>query len=134
MGALFTESQTANAWWTSLPFVTAVMPTDNRCCPLTARRTLTRARPQRSINDPAPVGVDVSLLRISALLYWSASSDPGELSASGGMKRNDLIRHLERHGCQFLREGGKHNTPYADARRSAALYMGHQVRSGDPGH
>ena len=24
------------------------------------------------------------------------------------MKRNDLIRHLERHGCQFLREGGKH--------------------------
>jgi predicted RNA binding protein YcfA (HicA-like mRNA interferase family) len=24
------------------------------------------------------------------------------------MKRIDLIRHLERHGCQFLREGGKH--------------------------
>jgi predicted RNA binding protein YcfA (HicA-like mRNA interferase family) len=24
------------------------------------------------------------------------------------MKRNDLVRHLERHGCQLLREGGKH--------------------------
>jgi mRNA interferase HicA len=24
------------------------------------------------------------------------------------MKRNDLIRHLEQHGCRFLREGGKH--------------------------
>jgi hypothetical protein len=22
------------------------------------------------------------------------------------MKRTDLIRHLERHGCEFLREGG----------------------------
>ena len=24
------------------------------------------------------------------------------------MKRLDLIRHLERNGCQFLREGGSH--------------------------
>ena len=24
------------------------------------------------------------------------------------MKRVDLIRHLERHGCIFLREGAKH--------------------------
>lgn len=24
------------------------------------------------------------------------------------MKRGDLIRHLERHGCEFLREGGNH--------------------------
>jgi mRNA interferase HicA len=24
------------------------------------------------------------------------------------MKRLDLIRHLERHGCKFLREGGNH--------------------------
>ncbi|MCL5267960.1 MAG: type II toxin-antitoxin system HicA family toxin [Bacteroidetes bacterium] len=24
------------------------------------------------------------------------------------MKRGDLIRHLEKHGCQFLREGSKH--------------------------
>jgi predicted RNA binding protein YcfA (HicA-like mRNA interferase family) len=24
------------------------------------------------------------------------------------MKRADLIRHLERHGCLFVREGGSH--------------------------
>jgi len=24
------------------------------------------------------------------------------------MKRRDLIRHLERQGCEFLREGGNH--------------------------
>ena len=24
------------------------------------------------------------------------------------MKRRDLIRHLEQHGCEQLREGGKH--------------------------
>ncbi len=24
------------------------------------------------------------------------------------MKRQDLIRHLEGHGCQYLREGGNH--------------------------
>jgi predicted RNA binding protein YcfA (HicA-like mRNA interferase family) len=24
------------------------------------------------------------------------------------MKRRDLIRHIERHGCVFVREGGKH--------------------------
>jgi predicted RNA binding protein YcfA (HicA-like mRNA interferase family) len=24
------------------------------------------------------------------------------------MKRTDLIRHLESHGCIFVREGGKH--------------------------
>jgi predicted RNA binding protein YcfA (HicA-like mRNA interferase family) len=25
------------------------------------------------------------------------------------MRRLDLIRHLERHGCAFLREGAKHS-------------------------
>jgi mRNA interferase HicA len=25
------------------------------------------------------------------------------------MKRVDLIRHLERHGCEFLREGNNHS-------------------------
>ena len=24
------------------------------------------------------------------------------------MKRRDLLRHLEAHGCEFLREGAKH--------------------------
>lgn len=25
------------------------------------------------------------------------------------MKRRDLVRHLERHGCALLREGGSHS-------------------------
>ena len=29
------------------------------------------------------------------------------------MKRRDLVRHLERHGCEFVREGGNH-TVYAN--------------------
>jgi len=24
------------------------------------------------------------------------------------MKRRDLLRHLEKHGCEFLHEGGNH--------------------------
>ncbi|MGD0077982.1 MAG: type II toxin-antitoxin system HicA family toxin [Sedimentisphaerales bacterium] len=29
------------------------------------------------------------------------------------MKRTDLVRHLEKQGCEFLREGGSH-TVYAN--------------------
>lgn len=38
------------------------------------------------------------------------------------MKRLDLIRHLERHGCEFLREGGNH-TIYVNrlARKSSSV-------------
>ncbi|MGO4884142.1 MAG: type II toxin-antitoxin system HicA family toxin [Bryobacteraceae bacterium] len=38
------------------------------------------------------------------------------------MKRIDLIRHLERHGCDLFREGGNH-TIYVNrgARRSSAV-------------
>lgn len=25
------------------------------------------------------------------------------------MKRHDLVRHLEEHGCRLLREGGRHS-------------------------
>jgi len=28
------------------------------------------------------------------------------------MKRLDLIRHLESHGCRLLREGGRHSVYY----------------------
>jgi len=35
------------------------------------------------------------------------------------MKRRDLIRHLERHGCEFLREGGSH-TVYVNRRTRKA--------------
>ena len=31
------------------------------------------------------------------------------------MKRTDLLRHLEAHGCEFLREGGNH-TVYVNRR------------------
>jgi len=38
------------------------------------------------------------------------------------MKRIDLIRHLEQHGCEFLREGCEH-TVYVNrtARRSSSI-------------
>jgi hypothetical protein len=38
------------------------------------------------------------------------------------MKRVDLIRHLEHHGCEFLREGNNH-TVYVNrsARRSSSV-------------
>jgi mRNA interferase HicA len=38
------------------------------------------------------------------------------------MKRIDLIRHVERHGCEFLREGDRH-TVYVNrtARKSSAV-------------
>ena len=32
------------------------------------------------------------------------------------MKRRDLIRHLEAHGCEMLREGGNH-TVYVNRRK-----------------
>jgi mRNA interferase HicA len=34
------------------------------------------------------------------------------------VKRTDLIRHLEHHGCEFLREGGNHT-----------IYVNRKVRS-----
>ena len=44
------------------------------------------------------------------------------------MKRKDLIRHLEAHGCEFLREGGNH-TVYVNraARKSAAVPRHHEL-------
>jgi mRNA interferase HicA len=38
------------------------------------------------------------------------------------MKRTDLIRHLETHACEFLREGGNH-TVYVNrvAQRSSTI-------------
>jgi predicted RNA binding protein YcfA (HicA-like mRNA interferase family) len=38
------------------------------------------------------------------------------------MKRRDLIRHLESHGCEFLREGSNH-TVYVNraAQKSSAV-------------
>ena len=38
------------------------------------------------------------------------------------MKRRDLVRHLEAHGCEVLREGGRH-TVYVNrvARKSSSV-------------
>ncbi|MGR3913560.1 MAG: type II toxin-antitoxin system HicA family toxin [Gammaproteobacteria bacterium] len=36
------------------------------------------------------------------------------------MKRRDLIRHLEQHGCRFKREGGSHSI-YARNDKSSAI-------------
>ncbi len=38
------------------------------------------------------------------------------------MKRRDLVRHIEQHGCVFLREGGRH-TIYVNraARKTSAV-------------
>lgn len=35
------------------------------------------------------------------------------------MKRRELIRHLERHGCEFLREGGNHSV-FVNRRKGTA--------------
>jgi mRNA interferase HicA len=35
--------------------------------------------------------------------------DGYEKLIGGEMKRNALIRHLSKHGCELLREGGRHS-------------------------
>ncbi|MGA1795182.1 MAG: type II toxin-antitoxin system HicA family toxin [bacterium] len=35
------------------------------------------------------------------------------------MKRQDLVRHIEKHGCEFLREGGNH-TVYVNRKEKKA--------------
>ncbi|MGA2748827.1 MAG: type II toxin-antitoxin system HicA family toxin [Verrucomicrobiota bacterium] len=42
------------------------------------------------------------------------------------MKRLDLIRHLERHGCVFLREGGNHTIYINRAARKVSTVPRHR--------
>ncbi len=42
------------------------------------------------------------------------------------MKRRDLIRHLERHGCEFLREGGNHTVFVNRRRRKSSTVPRHR--------
>ena len=42
------------------------------------------------------------------------------------MKRRDLIRHLEAHGCEMLREGGNHTVYVNRARRKTAAVPRHR--------
>ncbi len=42
------------------------------------------------------------------------------------MKRIDLIRHLEQHGCELFREGGRHSVYVNRATRKAATAPRHR--------
>lgn len=42
------------------------------------------------------------------------------------MKRRDLIRHLEEHGCEFLREGAQHTIYVNRAAQTAAAIPRHR--------
>lgn len=42
------------------------------------------------------------------------------------MKRRDLLRHLERHGCAVLREGGNHTVYVNRARGKASTIPRHR--------
>lgn len=47
------------------------------------------------------------------------------------MKRRDLVRHLERHGCELLREGAKHSV-YVNrkARKSSTIPRHREINEG----
>ena len=42
------------------------------------------------------------------------------------MKRLDLLRHLERHGCELFREGGRHSVYVNRAARKSATVPRHR--------
>ena len=42
------------------------------------------------------------------------------------MKRTDLIRYLEQHGCEFLREGGNHTVYVNRAAQKASTVPRHR--------
>lgn len=42
------------------------------------------------------------------------------------MKRLDLIRHLEKHGCEFLREGGSHTVYVNRAQQASSAVPRHR--------
>jgi hypothetical protein len=42
------------------------------------------------------------------------------------LKRRDLIRHLESHGCELLRESGEHSVDVNRARRKASAVPRHR--------
>jgi mRNA interferase HicA len=46
------------------------------------------------------------------------------------MKRADLLRHLERHGCVFLREGGRHSVYVNRAARKTSTVPRHREING----
>jgi predicted RNA binding protein YcfA (HicA-like mRNA interferase family) len=49
------------------------------------------------------------------------------------MKRADLVRHLEAHGCQLLREGVNHSVHVNRAARKTSTVPGHREINDSPG-
>lgn len=43
------------------------------------------------------------------------------------MKRRDLVRHLEAHGCALLREGGRHTVYLNPANRKISTVPRHRA-------
>jgi len=42
------------------------------------------------------------------------------------MRRHDLVRHLERHGCRFLREGANHTVYFNPTNRRCSTVPRHR--------
>jgi mRNA interferase HicA len=42
------------------------------------------------------------------------------------MKRKDIIRHLEAHGCEFFRQGGNHTVYVNRAKRTSSTVPRHR--------
>ena len=42
------------------------------------------------------------------------------------MKRKDLVRHLERHGCELFREGGRHTVFVNRSARKTSVVPRHR--------
>jgi predicted RNA binding protein YcfA (HicA-like mRNA interferase family) len=48
------------------------------------------------------------------------------------MKRADLVRHLGEHGCQLLREGGRHSIYWNPANRKTSAVPRHNEMQRTP--
>jgi predicted RNA binding protein YcfA (HicA-like mRNA interferase family) len=54
-----------------------------------------------------------------------------DTSGSLGLKRRDLIRHLEAHGCELLREGGNHSIYVNTAvRKTSSVPRHNEINNG----
>ncbi len=42
------------------------------------------------------------------------------------MKRRELVQHLEKHGCELLREGGKHSLYFHPANNQTSAVPRHR--------
>ena len=59
-------------------------------------------------------------------IHPRAGSDSRAAHARGSMKRLELIRHLEKHGCALLRKGGRHTGYVNRASRKSTTVPRHR--------